>query len=70
MCKNKLYKSFQQMLSQMQMLKKGIFGGKYFNKLVDNTWFQKEWFLDLEKSNFLSENENKKRNYVNVKEGQ
>ena len=70
MCKNKLYKSFQPMLSPMQMLKKGIFGGTYFNQLVDYTLFPKEWFLDLDKSYFLSENYNKKINYFNIKSGQ
>jgi len=62
--------SFKPMLSPKEMLQKGIFGGTYFNKLVDYRVFPKEWFLDLDQSYFLSKNYNKKINYFNIKSGQ
>ena len=55
--------SFKPMLSPKEMLQKGIFGGTYFNKLVDYRVFPKDWFLDLDQSYFLSTNYNKKINY-------
>ena len=51
-----LYSSFKPMLTPKKMLHKGIFGGTYFNQLVDYKIFPKEWFLDLDKSYFLSKN--------------
>ena len=62
--------SFKPMLSPKEMLQKGIFGGTYFNKLVDYRIFPKDWFLDLDQSYFLSKNYNKKINYFNIKSGQ
>ncbi|MCH1444629.1 MAG: hypothetical protein L7U31_04350, partial [Flavobacteriaceae bacterium] len=62
--------SFKPMLSPKEMLQKGIFGGTYFNKLVDYRVFPKDWFLDLDQSYFLSKNYNKKINYFNIKSGQ
>ena len=62
--------SFKPMLSPKEMLQKGIFGGTYFNKLVDYSVFPKDWFLDLDQSYFLSKNYNKKINYFNIKSGQ
>jgi hypothetical protein len=35
------------------MLQKGIFGGTYFNKLVDYRAFPKDWFLDLDTKLFF-----------------
>ena len=58
--------SFKPMLSPKEMLQKGIFGGTYFNKLVDYRVFPKDWFLDLDQSYFLSTNYNKKINYFEI----
>ena len=62
-----LYSSFKPMLTPKKMLHKGIFGGTYFNQLVDYRIFPKEWFLDLDKSYFLSKNYNKEINYFKIK---
>ena len=48
--------SFKPMLTPKAMLEKGIFGGTYFNQLVDYRIFPKNWFSDLDKSYFLSNN--------------
>ena len=48
------YKSFRPMLTPKEMLRKGIFGGTYFNKLVDYRIFPEDWFYDLDESYYLS----------------
>ena len=45
-----LHNSFKPMLTPKQMLQKGIFGGTYFNQLVDYRIFPKDWFKDLDES--------------------
>ncbi len=65
-----LYNLFKPMLTPKQMLKKGIFGGTYFNKLVDYRKFPKDWFLEIDKSYYLSTNYKKEVNYFNIKSGQ
>jgi hypothetical protein len=45
--------SFKPMLTPKQMLKKGIFGGTYFNQLVDYRKFPKDWFSELDEIYFL-----------------
>ena len=48
-----LYNSFKPMLTPKQMLKKGIFGGTYFNQLVDYRKFPKDWFSELDEIYFV-----------------
>ena len=52
------------------MLKKGIFGGTYFNQLVDYRKFPKDWFSEIDKSYYLSIDYNRKLNFFNIKSGQ
>ena len=65
-----LYNSFKPMLTPKQMLKKGIFGGTYFNQLVDYRKFPKDWFSEIDKSYYLSIDYNRKLNFFNIKSGQ
>ena len=66
----KLYNSFKPMLTPKKMLNKGIFGGTYFNQLVDYRIFPEDWFSNLDETYFLSKIYNKKINYFNIKSGQ
>ena len=65
-----LYNSFKPMLTPKQMLIKGIFGGTYFNQLVDYRKFPKNWFSEIDKSYYLSIDYNRKLNFFNIKSGQ
>ena len=62
--------SFKPMLTPKQMLKKGIFGGTYFNQLVDYRKFPKDWFLELDDIYFLSKKYEKNINFFKIKSGQ
>ena len=62
--------SFKPMLTPKQMLKKGIFGGTYFNQLVDYRKFPKDWFLELDDIYFLSKKYEKDINFFKIKSGQ
>lgn len=52
------------------MLKKGIFGGTYFNQLVDYRIFPQDWFSELDESFFLSQKYNSRVNFFKIKSGQ
>ena len=62
--------SFKPMLTPKQMLKKGIFGGTYFNQLVDYRKFPKDWFSELDDIYFLSKKYEKDINFFKIKSGQ
>ena len=51
-----LHNSFKPMLTPKQMLHKGIFGGTYFNQLVDPRIFPKDWFENLDESIICQKN--------------
>ena len=53
-----IHNLFKPMLTPKQMLRKGIFGGTYFNQLVDYKIFPQDWFSDLDESFFLSKKYN------------
>jgi hypothetical protein len=65
-----LHNSFKPMLTPKQMLHKGIFGGTYFNQLVDYRIFPKDWFKDLDESYYLSKKYLVKINLFKIKSGQ
>ena len=65
-----LHNSFKPMLTPKQMLYKGIFGGTYFNQLVDYRIFPKDWFKDLEESYYVSKKYLVKINLFKIKSGQ
>ena len=65
-----LHNSFKPMLTPKQMLYKGIFGGTYFNQLVDYRIFPKDWFKDLDESYYLSKKYLVKINLFKIKSGQ
>ena len=65
-----LHNSFKPMLTPKQMLHKGIFGGTYFNQLVDYRIFPKDWFKDLDESYYLSKKYLVKNNLFKIKSGQ
>ena len=61
-----LHDSFKPMLTPKQMLHKGIFGGTYFNQLVDYRIFPKDWFKGLDESYYLSKKYLVKINYLKL----
>lgn len=65
-----IHNLFKPMLTPKQMLKKGIFGGTYFNQLVDYRIFPQDWFSELDESFFLSQKYNSRVNFFKVKSGQ
>ena len=65
-----LHNSFKPMLTPKQMLHKGIFGGTYFNQLVDHRAFPKDWFNNLDESYYLSQKYLVKINLFKIKSGQ
>ena len=52
------------------MLKRGIFGGTYFNCLIDPKDFPDDWFEGLDESAYLSDIYLPEVNYFKVKSGQ
>ena len=59
--------SFKPMLAPKEMLHKGIFGGKYFSRIVSHKDFPKDWFDGLDSSFYLSDKYLSKVNYFKVK---
>jgi len=65
-----MHNLFKPMLTPKQMLKKGIFGGTYFNQLVDYRIFPQDWFSELDESFFLSKQYDSRVNFFKIKSGQ
>ena len=61
---------FEPMLTPKVMLHKGIFGGTYFNELINYKDFPSEWFKGLESRHYRSDSYCRDVNYFGVKAGQ
>ena len=61
---------FDPMLTPKDMLHKGIFGGTYFNELIDYKEFPSDWFQDLDSRYYRSATYCRDVNYFGVKAGQ